>query len=381
MLKKIVYFVDGLNSGGVENVVLQLSKGLSPSLFKVHIISLYQDQIEIEGLFPENINIFHLPFTKKQKGLLYYGLYFKKVCNLLRMISPDIIHAHNSSFSYFYLACAIKFSLGKVCVIRSIHFSGFFLLRRTLSEKVRFYFDKRGTLLLSSTIISVSPTVFQLTNNLYPATKQLCILNGVDCYGTFNPLKRNFTKKNILGLSDTDLIVVYVARIVFGKNHNTLIKAWELVMSKMNNVHLLIVGDGPLFHDVENDVERRNLRESVIFTRNVLNVSDYLAISDLAVFPSLSEGLSVVLLEKMSMKLPVVVSEISSFQNIITDNVNGVFFDTLDEIDLSIKIQTLLLDEHKRKRLGENARKTVLKNFSIDKMIKEHEQTYLQSDN
>ena len=87
--------------------------------------------------------------------------------DLLKKIKPDIVHAHNSSFSYFFLSIGILLSRTVPVNIRSIHFSGFFLEKRTIEDKIRFIFDWCACRLLKTIIISVGPTVSRVVKRLY----------------------------------------------------------------------------------------------------------------------------------------------------------------------------------------------------------------------
>ena len=163
---KIIYFVDGLNHGGVENVVLQLSNSLYTD-YDIHVISLYEDQNRIASLFNSNVKIHYLPFNKSAKGLIQYIINLNHLKILIKNINPNIIHAHNSSVSYLYLALAIYLSNIKCKNIRTIHFAGFFLEKKTIIDKIRFYLDKLGSKITGTVIIGVSPLVTKIVKSLY----------------------------------------------------------------------------------------------------------------------------------------------------------------------------------------------------------------------
>lgn len=374
-MKRIVHFVDGLNFGGIENVVLTLSKCLVDNGWEVHVISLYSDQIALIPYFPKNVTLHFLPFSKQKKGLFYYLLYFARLCHLLHKISPNIIHAHNSSFSLFYLACGTRISLKKIFTIRTFHFSGFFLQRSNLQEKIRFGIDKYATSIFKPLIVAVSPLLLTSIRNLYLPKKAICIPNGVDTEFLFNPAKVIVKKKELLLDNFSKKIVIYVARMVDGKNHMTLLNAWEIVVRSMPNVCLLLVGDGPLQPILKEEIAKRNLSSSVMFVGAVSNVNEYLSVSDVAVFPSLSEGLSISLLEKMAMCLPAVIAEIPIF-TCLFQNAPILFHRPLDYDDLSEKILLLLKDEFLRHSLGIQGRKFVQNNFSIEKMYNQYLSLY-----
>lgn len=375
-MKRIVHFVDGLNFGGVQEVVLVLSKYAEKNGWDVHIISLYSDYIDLVPYFPKQIKLHYLPFSKDKKGLTYYILYFRKLYRLLKKLNPNVIHVHNTSFSLLFFALGVTFSLKKIFIIRTLHISGFFLLRSNFAERIRFFIDKLATNLFNPVMVAVSPFVLESIVKLYPRQKSLCILNGVDTEIKFNPSIVNGSKKRLLFDKFDRKVVVYVARLDDGKNHKTLFDAWDIVNKTMSDVCLCLVGDGPLLNAFKEEVNIRNLSSSIIFVGAVFNVNEYLSISDVAVFPSLSEGLGISLLEKMSMGLPVVVSKIPVFTSMFKDNPPVLFYESLDCNDLADKIILLLKDKSLSQMLGTSGRQFVRDNFSVGRMCNQYLQLY-----
>lgn len=377
MKKKIVFFLDGLNFGGVENVVLQLASHIDLKHFEPYVIRLYKDQNELEGLFPANVKLYTLPFSKKNRGLFFYLLYFRKLCLMLREISPDIIHAHNSSFSYFYLVCATKVSLCYTKNIRTIHFSGFFFLNKNIKNRVRLFLDKLATKISKTIVVVLTQTSYHMIKDMYGNIPIQCIPNGVDCEKVYNPNLKTKSKKSLLKIANNAKVIIYVARLVDGKNHITLFNAWKKIyeISKYN-AYLLIVGDGALLPNMKRYVYECGISDSVIFTGGVSNVVDYLSISDIGVFPSLSEGFGLVLLEKMAMGLPTIVSNIPTFINLVKDHETAIFYDVLNPSDLSDKIIYLLEHESFCREIGKNARLLVKQKYSLDKMCKNYVNIY-----
>ena len=374
-MKRIVYFVDGLDFGGVEKVTLMLSEYFRKKA-EVYIVSLYSDKRGLVSLFSKDVLIKYLPFKSNRRGLFFYIMYSITLYRILRRISPDIIHAHNSSFSFLYFVCVARAFSRRIPIIRTLHFSGFFLCREKFSDNLKFLIDKVATIISRSTMVTVSPVLSDSLKKLYGIQDIIYIPNGVDIESNFNPSKVFCKKSDILKIPSEMKVVVYVSRIVRGKNHLTLIKAWQLVMYEYPNAILLLVGDGDLRSMMEREVKQRNLLHNVKFVGSVANVRDYLYISDIAVFPSLSEGFSLVLIEEMAMCLPVIASKIPVFSYLLEDYFTALFYETMDEVDLANKILILLNDKEMRLQMGKNARKYVANHYSVERMCDQYEQLY-----
>ncbi len=374
---KIVYFIDGLNPGGVENVVLSIANYMSAfPRNHISVVCLYKDQNNIVESFDKRVNVFFLPFTAEKKNFFYYIKYASLLSHLLKKLAPDIIHAHNSSGSLLYLALGAKMSGAKAKYIRTMHFAGFFLLRQTMVDRVRFLVDKVASEIMNITIVAVSPIIFDLVRNLYPRNRPLCITNGVDADNKYNPINYRSNVRVELNIPINHKVAIYVARMVAGKNHLTLLKAWKIISNKMSDVHLILLGDGPLRSDICNYINANNMEASVYCTSTEKNVAEYMSAADIAVLTSESEGFSLSLIEGMSMGLPTIVSDIPSFKDIVDDFETGIFYSTYDEVDLAGKIELLMKDKDLRLRLGKNARHCILNNYTIEHMLEKYKSLY-----
>lgn len=369
---KILYYLDGLNRGGVEMIVTKLANFFFLNGNEIHIIYLYKDRDDLKEDLNPNIILHPLPFDHKKKPYFQYCKYCKQLIKLLKQIQPDIIHAHNSSFSYFFLASAIRLTGLKTINIRTLHFMGFFLERKTLMDRIRFYFDKKASEFLQSIIVPVSPIIKNIVEKQYSWNQVFLITNGID----FNKILNAKVTKSELGIDDNYIVGIYISRICEGKNHIVLLQSWLKVTVAFPNALLILIGDGPLKQEYEDFCNQNELRNNVFFTGSISNVSNYLSISDIGVFPSESEGLSLGLCEMMVAKLPVIVSDIPAFKSIIKDEENGIFFDTYNPEDLANKIIRVLSDNEMSKKLGNNACECVKKNYSIDLMLNKYQNLY-----
>lgn len=369
---KILYFLDGLNRGGVEIIVAQLANYFYEKGHEIHIVYMYKDMDDLRGEFPIGINIHPLPFNRNNMPYLQYFKHFRVLIKLLKRIGPNIIHAHNSSFSYYFLASAVRLSKLKSKNFRTLHFMGFFLERKSLFDKVRFYFDKKASKLLQTTIVSVSDNVKCFVDKYYSSNKSVLITNGIDTQKIVNTK----ISREVLGISQNRIVCIYTSRICEGKNHRTLLIAWSKIVELYPTALLIIVGDGPLRLECENFCKTSGLSGNVLFTGSVSNVADYLKISDIGVFPSESEGFSLALCEMMAAGLPVVASDIPAFRSIIQEGKNGIYFGTYNSEDLNSKIITLLRNGKMRDELGRNAYRYALSHFTLHSMLEKYQKLY-----
>jgi glycosyltransferase involved in cell wall biosynthesis len=203
------------------------------------------------------------------------------------------------------------------------------------------------------------------------------IYNGVDT-DYYSPDQKN--KKNQVN----QVKVVYVGRISEKKGVIELIKAWIKVVSVFPNSELILAGKDSNYNKQKSTIEvlKKILPESI---KNTVRFKGFLKSekikklfndSDICVFPSHREALGLVVLEAMAMEKPVVCSRIGSFYEIIEDGINGVLCNQNDVDDISNQIIKLLSDRDLQTSIGQNARRTVLDNFSLEKTSEENIQYY-----
>lgn len=378
---KVVYIIDTFDIGGREKVVLDLCNGLNKDTFDVSLIVLSNDRLYSEQLLNKDIKIFSLNINQKElRSLSLFFKGFKQLVNILKELKPNIVHSHIFYVPLLLTSLAIRFSNRNILHFRTVHTSGlFYENQKTLLNKFRLIVEKFATKINLTYLIGISKIVH--TNNIkyfkkYSKNIEL-IYNGIDL-NKFNKENYISTHKSDFGFKEVDILVSYVARLDNGKNHLFLIDLWKSISTRIPNAKLCFAGDGILKDALINEVEYQNLQDSIKFLGSISNVSDLLAISDLAVFPSSFEGFGLVMLEKFAMSLPIIASNIDAFKEIGEDEKN-CFLVSLEDKELYKKrIIKLCQDEQLRKQIGANARLRAME-FDIKKCIASHEEYYLKS--
>lgn len=185
---------------------------------------------------------------------------------------------------------------------------------------------------------------------------------GVDI-NRFNVPKNKESAKSKVGISPSKTVIGYVGRVSQEKNVHTLLSAFQNIKNN-KNLHLLIVGDG-----TKEIVKEIKNKKNVTLTGFVDNVEDYLKAMDIFVMPSLTETTSLATLEAMSTGLPVIATKVGFIKKYIIKDYNGIFFPRESPSHLTLKIKLLIEDIALRKKLGENARKTIAYSFSWERSI------------
>ena len=144
----------------------------------------------------------------------------------------------------------------------------------------------------------------------------------------------------------------------------------------MPDAEFVLVGDGPLRPELENEASSLGLGSSAIFLGDRQDMPAVLASLDVAVLTSDSESLSNVILEAMAAGLPVVAFSVGGNSELVNDQ-RGALVAAGNENDFANAILRLLSDAHLREHQGNNARRLVEKNFSLDRVRRRYEDLYL----
>lgn len=148
---------------------------------------------------------------------------------------------------------------------------------------------------------------------------------------------------------------IYVGRLVKYKNVDLVIRAIGIVRKKLPDVRCAIVGDGPKRRELENIVEENKLRENMEFLgfKSHDDVISCMKSSKIFVFPSVREGLGIVVLEANACGLPVITVDhpMNASKQLITDGKNG-FIVKVSEEQIAEKIIDLITNENLRKKMS-----------------------------
>jgi glycosyltransferase involved in cell wall biosynthesis len=202
------------------------------------------------------------------------------------------------------------------------------------------------------------------------------IENGVDA-DRYGPVEDRSAVCDRIGIKPTRRYISCIARFHKVKDHKTLIRAFEVIARERNDVDLLLAGDGPLRGALEQQVEKCNLRQRVVFLGSREDVPDILRVSDILVLMSVSEAASLTLLEAMASALPVVATNVGGNPEIVRNEIDGILIKAGDAESAARAINRILSDSELARRLGRSGRKRVLASFSLERTVTRYYRRYI----
>ncbi|MBS3926348.1 MAG: glycosyltransferase family 4 protein [Nitrosarchaeum sp.] len=164
---------------------------------------------------------------------------------------------------------------------------------------------------------------------------------------------------------------IYVGRLIFYKNIDVIIDAFDIVTKKIPSSKLVIAGDGPMRDQLVKKINKLNLQNNISLVGNVTDEQKFKLIKESTVLlnPSLIEGFGIVVLEGFAAGRPVIVSDSKPLSELVNNSVDG-FILKHDDPDLwAQKIIQLFSDDLMAKKMGEAGKHKVIENYSISPLV------------
>ena len=211
-----------------------------------------------------------------------------------------------------------------------------------------------------------------------PPEKIRVVWNGCDTHiydntKADNALVEKLKKKYLI--EPGEKVILFIGRLTGVKGVENLILSFPEVLKEFPCTRLVIIGKGEQYDDLVKMTQRLGIEKKVTIVSDFISETERIAsycLSDLCVFPSISEPFGIVSLEAMSMKKPLVVgaSGINGFKEQVVNGgpgQTGVHVDGRSPSDIAWGISEILRDDRRARAWGENGRKRVEDYFTIEK--------------
>jgi len=362
---KVLLVVCNTKLHGTERYVIELARNLSKELFDVYVATPEIGEIS-ELLLKYNIN--ELVFHNRRMNLFT----LRGALNLFKFIREykfDVIHAN---------AGIIPNILGKLLGVRvnieikhGIHYTDEVLRKLPFKKKIQEWIKQ----FFVDYFIAISNNDKERMVKYFflEEEKIKIIYNGIDI-NFLLPYRKilNLEKET----SKTLITIGNIGRITFLKGHDVLIEAFYKLATIRQNVKLVIVGTGENEPEIKKLIEMKGLTDKVILMGYKTNIFDYLKTFDIFVLTSRFEGVPYVILEAMSIGVPIISTKVGGIDNILEDGKTALLVEK-ENIEKIFEAMLKLVDDPLlRYKLASNSIEEV-KNYSISKMVSETSALYL----
>lgn len=361
---RILHCIETIASGGVEQTILTLVRGLAKEKFEHKIICTWKggavaEALEKKGVELISVGSFKKPFEVRK---------LKQVVEITREFKPDIIHG--AVFEGMTMASVAGFFYRKAKVV----------LEETSDPQNR---SRKANWLLrayswrAAAVQAISGEVGEYLAEVTQVDQQKIrvIPNGVQIPEILSKEIKLLLQKQY-GIAQDDFVVGFVGRLFNNhKRFSDLLEALALI----ENVHikLLIIGDGTDRYLLDSGIKRLNLFERVIYVGYQPKPSVFYKLMNVLCVPSAREGFGLVAAEAMMHGLPVIASRVGGLQNVVQAGETGFLIPPCTPEAIADKIQFLLNHPELRQEMGEKGRIRALEQYSAERYCREVENLYL----
>ncbi|CAA6811339.1 MAG: Unknown protein [uncultured Sulfurovum sp.] len=364
---KVLLAIRSLDIGGAEKQFIELVKHIDKFKFEVTVCTMYGG-IQ-EPLIKNVSNITYVNFQKQ--GRYDFYSFYKNYSKLIEEVNPSVIYSFLGEMSLFSLWAKPK----KTKIIWGFRTSdkdwsqygkvsrGIFWLQKKFSSKV----DK----IISNSFASIE----YHKEHGFDMQKAVVIANGIDT----NRFQRDNEKRKLLrneyGLNKDDIVIGMVARLDKIKGYLIFSEVAKRIVTEYENVYFVSVGGGSQEIQSKCEYILGEYNEKRFFwLGQQQNVEDIYSGFDIAVSASFGEGFSNSIAEAMSSSLACVVTDVGDSALIVDEY--GVVVEAKEVDSLYDGLVEMLAKDYKF--LGEESRKGVVENFSIEKMVKNTEKEIIK---
>lgn len=341
---------------GVTNYIELSKKFLEKAGHQVYVFT-FGDENQSEDE-PHIIRSPGLPIL--EEGVYFSVRYARTAQKLLHTM--DVIHVHHPFISG---QLAIRYTNGRGIPIIFTNHTRYDLYAKTYLPIVPV--EISDTFLKAylpsfcrsiDRVIAPSPGLKDVLIRLGVEAEIHVVPNGVDMSRVQDDIPP--MERSRFGISENEIVLVYLGRLAQEKNLVFLIRAFAGVAESIDRVKLLLVGDGPEHDNLVDRVKHMNLVDRVIFTGRVPyeDVPRYLHMSDAFVTASVTEVHPLSVIEAMGAGLPVLGIVSPGVGDTIEDGVTGYLARSENLPAFTAKMVMLVSDDGRRKAMGAQAKLT-----------------------
>lgn len=320
MLASVASMIDQFN---MPNIKMLLDMGYKVDVACNFIEGSTCSQEKIEqlkrNLTELGVNYYQIDFSRDITKVNRIGIAYRQVKKLMKKNAYSFVHCHSP------IGGLIARMAGKATKTRVIYTAhGFHFYRGAPLMNWLIYYPVEWLFAhWTDTLITINQEDYALAQKHMHAKKVVYVPGtGIDLEKFGSSTVNKAVKRRELGVPENATLLLSVGELNNNKNHETVIKA-----IKGMDVYYIIAGIGEKKEYLQQLIDEQGMTERIKLLGFRKDVKDIYSASDIFVFPSFREGLSVALMEAMASGLPCVVSQIRGSVDLIDIN-GGLLFDS-----------------------------------------------------
>jgi glycosyltransferase involved in cell wall biosynthesis len=360
---RVVHIINDMTVGGAQRQVANLFRAMDRERFDLHLICLAK-----KGALGEELEHLGFPVESLGKtGRIHPGMVWR-LFRLLRRLRPDVVHCSVFTANLWGRLAAIAAR----APVRLAHEQSTVSLEkwhRRLIDRILSWFTHR-VLVVSNDL----RTRVLAEEGLQPERVEV-LYNAVDCEAIERAQKPS--PPDLPGVPGRRIGIV--GRLEYRKDHLTLIRTARQVLDAMPDATFLLVGDGPDRARIEAEIDRLGLGENVLLLGERDDVPQLLHAFDVYALSSLTEGLSLSILEAMAAGRPIVATNVGGNPELLDAGRAGILVKPGGANAMALGILRMLREPDAARTLGQKARERARDVFDIQPVARRLERIYIDA--
>jgi glycosyltransferase involved in cell wall biosynthesis len=359
---RIAFCITDLDAGGAERALVQIVTRMDRARWEPFVFCISGEGELARPLREAGITVVCLG-ARKRHGLSVVW----RLSRLLAKLRPTILQ------TFLFHANIVGRLAGKAARVPVI-VSGIRVAEKRGS--LRLWIDRATDWMVSRHIcVSQDVAAFSAARGGLPIDKIRVIPNGVDARAFAEAEPADLRQ---FGIPPGSRTLLFVGRLDPQKGPFVLMAAARELLPRHSDLHLLLVGDGPLAENLRKWVAMETFSDRIHFAGRRTDVPSLMRAANLFVLPSLWEGLPNVVLEAMAAGVPVVASRVEGISDLLTDDRTGLVVPPNSAPDLIAAIGRILADPQHAHQMGHSAQQYVRTEFAWDGIVEKYVSVYGQ---
>jgi glycosyltransferase involved in cell wall biosynthesis len=373
-VKKILFVIPSLRSGGAEKSLITLLTLLDYKKYDVDLLTFRRDGLFFDKI-PEEVNVITgtedyeifdgdakaaiVYFIKKGKFIsavdrVRYGRAYriedndrreKFMWSLLRKQLPEPTKEYDCVIGYLegnasFYAAEFKKTKKRICYVHS-DFKRLGINKNLSDDAFR----------KCDTVVTVSQACADSLKDIFPEqTEKITVIENIT---SAQLLKKYAEEEQVFSDGGEETILLTVGRFSPPKGIDLAVKACAQLKKRGKNIRWYHIGAGELKSDIEKLITELSVSKEFILLGERSNPYPYVGQCDIYVQPSRYEGKSIAIDEAKCLCRPIVTTNFTTVADQITDGVNGLIC-TMNETDIADKIEMLVDNEELRQKFSSN---------------------------
>jgi len=360
MKPKICYIIDNLILAGAEVHLFNLVKGLKNIGYEdIEVVSMSGEGEIYDWMINLGVVVHNFRMKSIRKPLFLYD--FLKLVSLLRKNRPDIVHTYLDTANVFGVLAARLAGVTRIMTSRR----DLGVFRSSRMEQIIGKLSNRVEKVVC--VCKMAATESIRREGLHGNNIKV-IYNGIE-------IDRFIQQERT-----TEQTIPIFCNVAVpnrkAKGHEDLINAFAIVLKKLPDARLKLVGDGCLLPELKQQAAELGISANIDFMGTSFDIPGILQDVTAFVLPSHSEGISNALLEAMAMGIPAVVTSVGGNLEVVQDGITGSMVEARNPDSIAQGMLAIVSDMAKLRTMGHAARESVMTDFRFEKMICHYDSLY-----